>query len=154
MRPTTRSCCRESWSRRLLATTSPSPRSRSSTGAAPAGRSRAASSTSAARSSKALERGRTVTGPATHKRGPRELPAKPPSSWGITIPKVLDRFKPYWLHAYILTYLPLLLLADSHITALWQQWMLGVVTFGAPYLVTLKLPKEQRLQVWICVVVA
>jgi hypothetical protein len=67
---------------------------------------------------------------------------------------VLDRLKPYWLHAYILTYLPLLLLADSHITALWQQWMLGVLTFAALYLATLKLPTEQRLQVWICVIVA
>jgi len=67
---------------------------------------------------------------------------------------VLSFFKPYWLHAYVLTYLPLLLLADSHITAIWQQRLLGVLTFAALYFATLKVPKEQRLQVWICVVVA
>ncbi len=67
---------------------------------------------------------------------------------------MLSRLKPYWLHAYVLTYLPLLLLTDSRITALWQQWLLGVLTFAALYLAALKVPKEQRLQVWICVVVA
>ncbi|OLD23696.1 MAG: hypothetical protein AUJ02_10060 [Chloroflexi bacterium 13_1_40CM_3_65_12] len=67
---------------------------------------------------------------------------------------MLTRFKPYWLHAYVLTYLPLLLLADSHITGMWQQWLLGVLTFAALYFATLKVPRQQRLQVWICVVVA
>jgi len=43
---------------------------------------------------------------------------------------VLNRLKPYWLHAYLLTYTPILLLADSNITALWQQWMLGLLTFA------------------------
>src|SRR5438445_8183652 len=62
--------------------------------------------------------------------------------------------KPYWLHAYLLTYTPLLLLADSRITALWQQWGLGVLTFAVLYLAALKAPKEQRMQVWICVFVA
>ena len=67
---------------------------------------------------------------------------------------VLNRLKPYWLHAYLLTYTPILLLADSHITALWQQWMLGLLTFAVLYLAALQAPKEQRLQVWICVGVA
>jgi hypothetical protein len=67
---------------------------------------------------------------------------------------VLDRLKPYWLHAYLLTYTPLLLLADSRITALWQQWGLGVLTFAVLYLAALKAPKDQRMQVWICVFVA
>ena len=47
---------------------------------------------------------------------------------------MLDRLKPYWLHAYLLTYTPLLLLADSRITALWQQWALGLLTFALLYL--------------------
>ncbi len=64
------------------------------------------------------------------------------------------RLKPYWLHAYLLTYTPLLLLADSRITALWQQWALGALTFVVLYLATLKAPREQRLQVWMCVIVA
>jgi len=67
---------------------------------------------------------------------------------------VLNRLKPYWLHAYLLTYTPLLLLADSRITALWQQWALGLLTFAVLYLSALKAPKEQRLQVWTCVIVA
>lgn len=62
--------------------------------------------------------------------------------------------KPYWLHAYLLTYLPFLLLADSHVTALWQQQTLGVITFVVLYLAALQAPKEQRIQVWACVGVA
>ena len=67
---------------------------------------------------------------------------------------MIKRLKPYWLHAYLLTYTPLLLLADSRIGALWQQWGLGLLTFAVLYLCTLKAPREQRTQVWICVVVA
>ena len=64
------------------------------------------------------------------------------------------RLKPYWLHAYLLVYTPLGLLADSRVTAQWQQWMLGLLTFTVLYLAALKAPKEQRIQVWTCVVVA
>jgi hypothetical protein len=67
---------------------------------------------------------------------------------------LLQRLKPYWLHIYLLTYLPFLLLADAHITALWQQWLLGALTFAVLYLGALQAPKEQRTQVWICVGVA
>jgi len=78
--------------------------------------------------------------------------ASPPPA---TIPKtVFARLKPYWLHVYLLVYTPTLLLADSQTTALWQQWILGLLTFAALYLAALKAPREQRLQVWICVVVA
>ena len=67
---------------------------------------------------------------------------------------VSARLKPYWLHVYLLTYVPILLLADSRTTVLWQQWILGLLTFAALYLAALKAPKEQRMQVWVCVVVA
>lgn len=67
---------------------------------------------------------------------------------------VLERLKPYWLHIYILVYTPLGLLADSRVTALWQQWLLGGLTFLVLYLAALKTPKEYRLQVWACVLVA
>ncbi len=67
---------------------------------------------------------------------------------------LLSRLKPYWLQIYLLTYTPLLLLADSKITALWQQWLLGLLTFAALYLAALKAPREQRVQIWTCVVVA
>jgi len=67
---------------------------------------------------------------------------------------VIERLKPYWLHAYLLTYLPFLLLADSRITAQWQQWLLGALTFVVLYLAAMRAPKEQRVQVWVCVAVA
>ena len=67
---------------------------------------------------------------------------------------MIERLKPYWLHAYLLTYLPFLLLADSQITALWQQWLLGALTFVVLYLAAMRAPKEQRVQVWVCVAVA
>lgn len=61
---------------------------------------------------------------------------------------------PYWLHAYLLIYLPFLLVADSRISALWQQWALGAMTFLVLSLAALKAPPDQRLQVWACVGVA
>jgi hypothetical protein len=67
---------------------------------------------------------------------------------------VFARLKPYWLHVYLLAYTPILLFADSRTNALWQQWLLGVLTFAALYLAALKAPKELRAQVWVCVVVA
>ena len=62
--------------------------------------------------------------------------------------------QPYWLHAYLLLYIPLGLFADSKITALWQQYLLGLLTFLVLYLAALKAPREQRAQVWTCVAVA
>jgi hypothetical protein len=62
--------------------------------------------------------------------------------------------QPYWLHTYLLAYTFVGLYADSRITALWQQYLLGVLTFCVLFLASLKLPKEQRIQVWVCVVVA
>src|SRR2546427_9393593 len=62
--------------------------------------------------------------------------------------------QPYWLQAYLLLYIPVGLFADSRITAVWQQYLLGALTFLALYLAALKAPKEQRMQVWVCVAVA
>lgn len=62
--------------------------------------------------------------------------------------------KPYWLHAYLLVYTPIGLFADSRVTALWQQDVLGALTFTVLLLAASKAPKEQRFQVWACVVVA
>jgi hypothetical protein len=67
---------------------------------------------------------------------------------------VLDRLKPYWLHIYLLVYTPLGLFADSRVTAQWQQYLLGALTFTVLYLAASKAPKEQRIQVWTCVAVA
>ncbi|TMF95115.1 MAG: hypothetical protein E6I04_12860 [Chloroflexi bacterium] len=62
--------------------------------------------------------------------------------------------QPYWLHAYLLVYFPLGLFADSKVTAVWQQDVLGVLTFIALYLAALKAPPGSRAQVWTCVAVA
>ena len=62
--------------------------------------------------------------------------------------------QPYWLHAYLLVYTPLGLFADSRVTAQWQQYVLGMLTFAVLYLAAFKAPKEQRVQVWLCVAVA
>ena len=66
----------------------------------------------------------------------------------------LSRLRPYWLHVYLLVYTPLGLFADSKVTALWEQYLLGVLTFTVLLLASLKLPREQRVQVWVCVGVA
>src|SRR5207245_3593029 len=64
------------------------------------------------------------------------------------------RAHPYWLQAYLLIYTPIGLFADSQVTAVWQQYLLGVLTFLVLYLAALKAPREQRAQVWTCVAVA
>jgi hypothetical protein len=67
---------------------------------------------------------------------------------------VLERFRPYWLHAYVMVFTALGLLADSRVTSLWQQDVLGVLSFTVLFLVALKAPPALRVQVWICVCVA
>ena len=67
---------------------------------------------------------------------------------------MLERLRPYWLHVYLLAYTPIGLFADSRITAQWQQWLLGALTFVVLFLASLKAPREQRAQVWLCVGVA
>lgn len=62
--------------------------------------------------------------------------------------------RPYWLHAYLLVYIPIGLFADTKVTAEWQQHGLGLLTFTVLALAALKAPKEQRAQVWTCVAVA
>jgi len=67
---------------------------------------------------------------------------------------VLERFKPYWLHAYVMVFTALGLFGDSRITSLWQQDLLGLLSFAALFLAALKVPPALRVQVWICVGVA
>lgn len=103
-----------------------------------------------------MVRQRVAPATAAHRRAdfltvsPGAAPRRP----RLPFDAVVARLKPYWLHVYLLIYTPTLLLADSQTTALWQQWILGLLTFAALYLAALKAPREQRLQVWICVVVA
>ena len=62
--------------------------------------------------------------------------------------------RPYWLHAYLLTYTPLLLLADSRLTSVVPQYGLGLLTFLVLYLCSRGLPRQDRTQVWLLVAVA
>jgi len=70
------------------------------------------------------------------------------------VARALVGLRPYWLQAYLLTYTPIGLFADSRITEPWQQYLLGAMTFSVLYLAALKAPREQRAQVWTCVAVA
>src|SRR2546425_5065704 len=70
------------------------------------------------------------------------------------VARALVGLRPYWLQAYLLLYTPIGLCADSRVTAQWQQYLLGVLTFSVLYLAALKAPREQRAQVWTCVGVA
>ena len=70
------------------------------------------------------------------------------------VARALVGLRPYWLQAYLLIYTPIGLFADSRITAPWQQYLLGALTFSVLYLAALKAPREQRAQVWTCVAVA
>lgn len=67
---------------------------------------------------------------------------------------MLSRFKPYWLHAYVLAFTALGLYADGKVTALWQQDVLGVIGFTALLLLSLKAAPVLRVQVWLCVAIA
>ena len=66
----------------------------------------------------------------------------------------MARLRPYWLHAYLLVFLALLLVADARLQNFWPQCGLGVLTFLVLWLCTLRLPAPMRRQVWLCVVVA
>jgi hypothetical protein len=67
---------------------------------------------------------------------------------------VLERFRPYWLHAYVMVFTALGLLADGRVSSLWQQDVLGVLSFTVLFLLALKAPPALRVQVWLCVCVA
>lgn len=62
--------------------------------------------------------------------------------------------QPYWLHAYLLVFTALGLLADSRTTSVWQQDLLSVLSYTVLLLASLKAPPALRVQVWICVGVA
>ena len=67
---------------------------------------------------------------------------------------MLARIRPYWLHLALLAYTPIVLFADSRVQTVWQQAGLGVVTGLILWLCCRRLPRQDRLQVWLCVVVA
>jgi hypothetical protein len=67
---------------------------------------------------------------------------------------VVDRLKPYSLHAYVMVFTALGLFADSRVTSVVQQDLLSLLSFAVLFLVALKAPPSLRTQVWICVCIA
>ena len=67
---------------------------------------------------------------------------------------MIGRIRPYGLHLALLTYTPIILVVDSRITSGWEQAGLGAVTALVLWLCTRSLPRHERWQVWLCVVVA
>jgi uncharacterized membrane protein len=67
---------------------------------------------------------------------------------------VLRALRPYSLQVAFVLYIPLILFLDSHLTSVYPQYGLGILTFGVLYLSTRWSPASERRQVWLCVAVA
>jgi hypothetical protein len=67
---------------------------------------------------------------------------------------VIARARPYWLHAYLLVYTPVLLFLDGRLRAFWPQCGLGLLTLFVLICCTRYLSPIERRQVWACVVIA
>ena len=67
---------------------------------------------------------------------------------------VLRTLRPYALQIGFALYIPFILFLDAHLTSIYQQYGLGVLTFAVLYLSTRWSPPSERRQVWLCVVVA
>jgi hypothetical protein len=66
----------------------------------------------------------------------------------------LGRLRPYRVHAFLLVYTPLLLVADSVLGSLGPQLALGVLTFGVLWACTRFVEPARRWEVWLCVPIA
>ena len=65
------------------------------------------------------------------------------------------RAAPWWYLVAVLVYAPAMLYLDGRLSAAWPwEYALGALTFVLLALWTTRLPRADRLQVWICVVVA
>jgi len=66
-----------------------------------------------------------------------------------------SRTTPWWYLVGVLCYAPVVLYIDGHLGAPWPwEYALGALTLAILTLWTLRLSPSDRLQVWICVVVA
>ena len=66
----------------------------------------------------------------------------------------LRRLRPYRVHAFLLVYTPLLLVADGVLGSLGPQIALGALTLGVLWLCVRTVPPERRWEVWLCVPIA
>jgi hypothetical protein len=67
---------------------------------------------------------------------------------------VLRALRPYTLQIVFAVYIPFVLFVDAHLTTLYQQYGLGLLTFAVLYLSTRWSERSERRQVWLLVVVA
>jgi len=74
----------------------------------------------------------------------------------FTVPfaAVLRPLRPYALQIGFALYIPLILFVDAHLTSVFQQYGLGLLTFAVLFASTRWSPPSERRQVWLCVVVA
>jgi hypothetical protein len=70
------------------------------------------------------------------------------------VSRALAALRPYWLQLYLLAYTPPLLLIDAHLTSIWEQAGLGLLTFLVLGLLATRVPREVAFQVAVCVAVA
>lgn len=68
--------------------------------------------------------------------------------------RVAAALRPYWIQIYGLAYTPPLLMLDARTTAIWQQALLGLMTFAVLALIASRVPRDVAFQVAVCVVVA
>jgi hypothetical protein len=69
-------------------------------------------------------------------------------------PDLVVALRPYRIHLFLLAYTPFVLTLDGRLGSIWLQDGLGLLTFLVLWLVTCRLPADQRRQVWLCVLVA
>ena len=67
---------------------------------------------------------------------------------------MLKRLRPYSYQLFLLAYTPLGLYADAHVANVYQQDLLGALTFGVLILALRLAPPAQRRQVWLAVAIA
>jgi hypothetical protein len=67
---------------------------------------------------------------------------------------VLRPLRPYALQFGFALYIPFILFVDSRLTSIYEQYLLGLLTFAVLYLSTRFSAPAERRQVWLCVVVA
>ncbi len=67
---------------------------------------------------------------------------------------MLRALRPYVLQLVFAVYIPFILFVDAHLTTVFQQSGLGILTFGVLYLSTRWSAPSERRQVWLLVVVA
>ncbi len=67
---------------------------------------------------------------------------------------LLDAIRPYGMHAFLLAFTVVMLVADGVLRDLGPQLALGVVAFGVLLLFSRRVEGIQRIQLWLCVPLA